>query len=80
MNFLVVKIYGGFWENTSPSMYSYASIGLLSVSEGLKLLKITKYTTIGHFKSISTPPNLDLNTFPSITNIWRLLREYESLK
>ena len=41
------------------------------VSEGLKLLKITKHTTIGQFKSISTPPNLDFLKITKYTTFWQ---------
>ena len=43
---------------------------------GSKLLKMTKYTTFGHFKGIFTSKNLVLNTFSVSTNLWRLLGEY----
>ena len=56
-------------------------MGLLSGSEGLKMIKITKYTTFGHCKGggISTSKNLVLNTFSGSTNLWRLIGEYEAL-
>ena len=46
---------------------------------GSKLLKMTKYTTFGHFKCIFTSKNLVLNTFSGSINLWRLLGEYEHL-
>ena len=54
-------------------------MGLLSGLEGLKLLKMIKYTTFGHFKYISTSKNLVLNTFSGSSILWRLLGEYELL-
>ena len=44
-----------------------------------KMIKITKYTTFGHFKGIFTSKNLVLNTFSGSTNLWRLMGEYEAL-
>ena len=43
------------------------------------MIKITKYTTFGHFMDISTSKNFVLNTFSGSTNLWRLLGEYELL-
>ena len=43
------------------------------------MIKITKYTTFGHFKGISTSKKLVLITFSGSTNLWRLLGEYEAL-
>ena len=43
------------------------------------MIKITKYTTIGHFMGISTSKNFVLNTFSGSTNLWRLLGEYGPL-
>ena len=54
-------------------------MGLLSGSGGSKLLKMTKYTTFGHFKGIFTSKNLVLNAFSGSTNLWRLMGEYEAL-
>ena len=80
IHFLVVQIYGGFWENMGPWVYFFAFIwGVWVGQRGSKLLKMTKYTTFGHFKGIFTSKNLVLNTFSGRTNLWRLLGEYELL-
>ena len=43
------------------------------------MIKITKYTTFGHFKGISTSKNLVKNSFSGSTNLWRPMGEYEAL-
>ena len=44
-----------------------------------EMIKITKYTTFGHFKGIFTSKNLVLNIFSGGKNLWRLMGEYEAL-
>ena len=54
-----LQIYGGFWENMGTWVYVFARIwGFYDGHRGSKLLKMTKYTTFGHFKRIFTSKKL----------------------
>ena len=55
-------------------MYFFDVIGGHRVREGSEnWAKLTNIMTFGHFSYISTPPNLDINTFSGSISLWRLL-------
>ena len=80
VHFLVVLIYGDFWENMSLLMYFLGSIKGFWVGQRVrKLVKMTLYTTFRNIWYTFTPYKLKINTFSGSTNFWGLLGEYKPL-
>ena len=72
-----MEAFGRIWALGCTSLPLYGAFEWVRGAQ--KLLKMTKYTTFGHFKGIFTSKNFVLNTFSGRTNLWRLLGEYELL-
>ena len=80
MHFLVVEIYGGFWEIMSSYKYLIDGIGGDGVRKGSEnWSKLTNIMTFLHFSFIFIPPKLDMNTFSGSISLWRLLVDSEPL-
>ena len=76
--FLVVLIYGVFWENMSLLTYFLGSVrGLWVVHMVPKLVKLHEIWHFGHFLIIFTSKKIELNPFSGSTILWSILREYE---